>query len=353
MKNRVLSIIVVLMLAAALALPGANTASAATATMTVVSDTSAMVIDTTGDGTPGTNAVAAWEPHGEEPSYWDAHIDHTFPAEADWIWSTYRTVQTISGCVVTFRKTFYIPGAPAGGTLYITADNGYEVRLNDQLVGKAQVSGTWKNPGALLDQTQVTTDGWQDVENYNVGLLLQAGPNTLDIYAPNERMQDDLDGQYNGDSWTNPAGLIFELNITYEAAGFTHTWGYWKTHSSQGPAPYDDTWAVLGETTPFFLSGTSYYGVLQENVAGGNAYYQLAHQYVAAKLSVLDGAWMRADVQAAFNQATALLALYTPSQIATFKKGDAGQKAIFSQFNQLASILDQYNNGLMGTDHAG
>jgi uncharacterized repeat protein (TIGR01451 family) len=137
--------------------------------------------------------------------------------------------------------------------------------------------------------------------------------------------------------------------------GFTLTWGYWKTHSSHGPAPYNDTWALLlpsGADTPFFLSGQTYYEVLWTSVAGGNAYYQLAHQYIGAQLNVLNGAWMRADVQAAFDTATGLLNTYTPATILSFKKGTTAQKAIFAQFNSLASILDAYNNGLMGTPHA-
>ena len=37
--------------------------------------------------------------------------------------------------------------------------------------------------------------------------------------------------------------------------GCTLTQGYWKTHSEYGPAPYDDTWALLpaGADSPFFL----------------------------------------------------------------------------------------------------
>jgi uncharacterized repeat protein (TIGR01451 family) len=137
--------------------------------------------------------------------------------------------------------------------------------------------------------------------------------------------------------------------------GFTLTWGYWKTHSSYGPAPYNDTWALLGVDgvdTDFFISNQTYYEVLWTSVAGGNAYYKLAHQYIGAELNVLNGAWMRADVQAAFDEATGLLNDYTPAEVMSFKKGTTAQKAIFAQFNSLAGILDAYNNGLMGTPHA-
>ena len=61
---------------------------------------------------------------------------------------------------------------------------------------------------------------------------------------------------------------------------------------------------------------------------------------------------MRADVQAAFDEATSLLNTYTPEIIMGYKKGNPTQKLIFARFNYLASILDNYNNGLMGTPHA-
>jgi len=357
MKNRVLSIIVVLMLAAALVLPGASTASAATMGLTVVSDTSAIVMSTTGSGTAGQNAVPAWEPwEGTDQSYWDKNLSHTFPAEADWIWDSYRTYNVVTGDIVTFQKTFNVPGTPMGGTLYITTDNGYVAFLNGNLAGTAQLTTGWDI--THLTQGYVDTNNWQSVEEWTINpLWLVPGNNVLTVVAVNEYMNtDDLDSNGNpqplGNEHDNPAGLIFQLDVSYDAAGGTHTWGYWKTHSSHGPAPYDATWAILGENTTFFLSGASYYGVLGVNPAGGSSYYQLAHQYVAAKLDVLDGAWMRGDVQAAFNEATALLGSYTPAQIASYKKGTAAQKAIFNQFNQLAGILDAYNNGDMGTPHA-
>jgi hypothetical protein len=94
---------------------------------------------------------------------------------------------------------------------------------------------------------------------------------------------------------------------------------------------------------------------MNTSVAGGNAYYQLAHQYIAAKLNGLNGAWMRADVLVAFNRATVLLSglTITPVQFLAYKKGTPEQKATFAEFSQLAGILDAYNNGNMGTPHAG
>jgi len=134
------------------------------------------------------------------------------------------------------------------------------------------------------------------------------------------------------------------VNVPYEG-GCSLTPGYWKTHSSNGPAPYDDTWALLGENTPFFLSGKSYYQALW-TAPQGNAYWILAHAYIAAKLNFLNGADPSA-AQAAFDQATALLVTYTPAQIGALR----GSTAPRPTFISLAATLDNYNNGLIGPGH--
>jgi hypothetical protein len=128
-------------------------------------------------------------------------------------------------------------------------------------------------------------------------------------------------------------------------AGCTLTPGYWKTHSTYGPAPYDDTWALVGEDTAFFLSGKSYYQALWTS-PGGNAYYILAHAYIAAKLNFLNGSDPSA-AQAAFNSATALFNTYTPAQIGALR----GSSTLRQQFVALATTLDNYNNGLIGPGH--
>jgi hypothetical protein len=139
-----------------------------------------------------------------------------------------------------------------------------------------------------------------------------------------------------------------EVIATVPYLGCTLTQGYWKTHSKYGPAPKtDDTWDILpsGADTTFFLSGATYYDVLKTPPAG-NAYYQLAHQYITAKLNMLNGA-SPADVQATFNSATTLLTAKTPAQIAALKGSDSLRK----QFITLAGILGSYNEGLKGPGH--
>ena len=126
------------------------------------------------------------------------------------------------------------------------------------------------------------------------------------------------------------------------AGGCTLTQGYWKTHSSHGPAPYDDTWGGMEDET-FFSSGKTYYQVLWTPPAG-NVYYNLAHQYIAAKLNHMNGADFSA-AQAAFDAATGLFNTKTPAQAATLKG------SVKTVWTNLATVLDNYNNGLIGPGH--
>jgi hypothetical protein len=167
-------------------------------------------------------------------------------------------------------------------------------------------------------------------------VVLECGENTHTNIA--DFITNDT-GATGTDDWTVNATVACEQ-------GCTLTPGYWKTHSINGPAPYDDTWAQIGEDTTFFLSGTSYYNVLW-TAPGGNAYYILAHAYIAAELNMLNGASVPADVQDAFDDATALFGAYTPEQIGALK----GNKAPRPEFISLAGILDGYNNGLSGPGH--
>lgn len=129
------------------------------------------------------------------------------------------------------------------------------------------------------------------------------------------------------------------------ATGCTLTQGYWGTHSSKGPAKYDATWASL-ENAPFYQSGTTYYGVLQL-ATKGNAYYMLAHQFIAAKLNILKGA----AAPAGFNMGAVetFFQTYTPAQIGAMKGG----APVRAQAIAWAATLDAYNNGLLNVSHCG
>lgn len=140
------------------------------------------------------------------------------------------------------------------------------------------------------------------------------------------------------------------VKVTVPVAGCTLTQGYWKTHSKQGPAPYDDTWAKLAsaenpvsleEKTQFFQSGQTWLQVFN-TPPRGNQYYNLAQQYMAAKLNVLNGASTPTEVSEAI---TAAEAIFSRATVTTLNKADVDSA------KRLATLLDNYNNGLTGPGH--
>ncbi|NPV08135.1 MAG: hypothetical protein HPY83_09255 [Anaerolineae bacterium] len=169
----------------------------------------------------------------------------------------------------------------------------------------------------------------------------------------------DVCGQYEftncADFVTNDTGTTGQachtVTVDVPCEGCTLTPGYWKTHSEFGPAPYDDTWAMLpnGASTPFFLSGQTYHQVLWTPPQGGNAYYILAHAYIAAELNLLNGSSSTPEVDAALAQAETWFSTYTPAQVAALK-GKAGND-LRAQMIAKAYLLDQYNNGYIGPGH--
>ena len=75
----------------------------------------------------------------------------------------------------------------------------------------------------------------------------------------------------------------------------------------------------------------------------GNAYYILAHQYIAAVLNGASGAGAPANVQAAINGAAAYFGANGPSP--------APSGALRTQLINWSDLLDDYNNGLVGPGH--
>lgn len=134
-----------------------------------------------------------------------------------------------------------------------------------------------------------------------------------------------------------------KVNVPCEG-GCTLTPGYWKTHSKYGPAPYDNAWALVlpyGENTMFFNSGKTWYQVLTTVPKKGDAYYILAHAYIAAKLNEL-------------NNADTFVIASTLRNVEDWFKGLAGTNVPANRrttFISTASILDQYNNGYVGPGH--
>lgn len=142
-------------------------------------------------------------------------------------------------------------------------------------------------------------------------------------------------------------GQLFLFTNTEEVrtGGCTLTQGYWKTHSSYGPAPADNAgWAVVGgPDAAFFTSGYTWYQIFWQPPTGGNAYLQLAHHYMAAKLNILNGASSTTAVNTAITFAEAFFPGKTPSTVLTAAQVTAARAA--------AGVLGSYNEGIVGPGH--
>ncbi len=138
----------------------------------------------------------------------------------------------------------------------------------------------------------------------------------------------------------NDYGVV--ITFTNAPAACTLTLGYWKTH------PED--WDAAGDNKPFlttelfYNSGVSYLTIMNTPPSGGNAYLQLAHQYIAAVLNTGGGASGVAAVDAAIAGAAAYFAA-APAGI----PNPTG--ALRTQLQAWATTLDNFNNGITGPGH--
>ncbi len=138
-------------------------------------------------------------------------------------------------------------------------------------------------------------------------------------------------------------GLIVALCICAAPAAAwekydPHTQGYWKNHPEDWPVPPDYTKGLVKYEDNFFYSGQDWLTLLNTPPKGGNAYYTLAHQYIAAVLNMYNGNWAPYDI---IDEAEGLFADYKPEEIGKLKGNDPLRK----QFISLAEYLDDYNNG--------
>ena len=215
---------------------------------------------------------------------------------------------------------------------------------------------TFGDPTTLVDnQVNVTDDRYGPLGTVRAGEAPKAFPYTLEVgpyacqaqvmyhaFTNTATLTTNTTGTVSSSSWT------VTVRVPACPTGCTLTQGYWKTHTEYGPAKHRDaTWDLIlpsGEDSTFFQSGKNYYEVLWTPPSGGNPYYQLAHQYIAAKLNVLKGAYAPPEVQAAIAWAeNQFFNLYPPS----YNFG----KSLTNQARSYAGILGQYNEGRIGPGH--
>lgn len=153
------------------------------------------------------------------------------------------------------------------------------------------------------------------------------------------------------------------VNVNCEV-GCTLTQGYWKTHndSFKGGAPTDNNWeniTTLAELTGFFTNALPSYPLIGPNIPPftwfsvfwtapkGNAYYNLAHQYMAAKLNILNGASETPAVTSAISAVEDFFDFYTPASFVLLGK----KNPLRAQVIGWAGTLGSYNEGAVGPGH--
>lgn len=136
-----------------------------------------------------------------------------------------------------------------------------------------------------------------------------------------------------GSSATGKVGLETGASIAFYNAlsteGCTYTQGGYKNTLSRWPAGYDPS-------DPFFSSGKTWLEMFKTAPKGGDIYVKLAHQYMAAKMNVANGATANTSVAAAISGAEAYFggASYSKSQLLAWH-----------------NLLDSFNNGNQGPAH--
>jgi len=157
---------------------------------------------------------------------------------------------------------------------------------------------------------------------------------------------DAVDSDVMADGWTDCFyfdGAAGEINLTIDAGiympqtggGCTYTMGYWKNHPNDWPV---DT-LMLGSVQ---YSQMELLQIFRRPVKG-NGLVSLAHQLIAAKLNVENGA-DPTDVQGYIDDADAMIGSLVVPPI-------GGGYLAPSSTGYLTHMLDQYNMGYIGPGH--
>jgi hypothetical protein len=134
---------------------------------------------------------------------------------------------------------------------------------------------------------------------------------------------------------TRTAEAVVHLTAPPCPVGCVLTQGFWKTHPEAWPADYPPS-------ATFFSSRKTWMQVLQ-TAPRGDAYYILAHQYIAAVLNVANGATPPAKVSTVIKEAKAWFETHCPGVSALSQEGQT--------LIHWAEVLAAFNEGMMGVPH--
>jgi hypothetical protein len=147
------------------------------------------------------------------------------------------------------------------------------------------------------------------------------------------------------------SGTIDNIVFNYMSGvyGCTYTQGYWKNHATGKKA--DPTWGNLANSI-FYGSGLKYLELMNTAPKGGNAYVQLAHQYIAAKLNVAKKTSTTSEVETALSAALKYFSAVTSGGGAYLNTINSPYTtATKNQLTDWANTLAAYNEGKIGPGH--
>lgn len=296
-------------------------------------------------------------------SVWDIGTNRYFQnisPTADWIWETekaedpkdynsdsplYDPTAYTNGRVVVFEKKFNINGTPKDSVLHIAADNAWEISVNGTYIARSSTifNNDWKTSD--LHENSVSTYNWQQVNDVLIpASTLKQGENVITIVAGNEYFAND-DGNnptpaYNVNPYYeyNPGALIFKFDVEFDpivSSGCTFTQGYWKNHES--------SWLTNSLNLGNIVYNQSQLLKIFNTAPKGDDLFILAHQLIAAKLNILAGA----------NPASVSVVISNADNIINNVNLNLGtqKNRKINTANNLAGILDQFNNGVIGPGH--
>ena len=282
----------------------------------------------------------------------NSHLPATVSSITDQLSS--GSVATVSGCPVPFDlgpgesvNCSYeaLPAGITSGTNNVTV-----VTSTPNVLGNtASKAYTFGSPTTEVDKSISVTDNcvagsltvWASQAPYTKSYACAIGPYSC---GTDETYTNTVSFVTSNTAQTGSAECSVSVTVPECGTGCTLTQGYWKTHSIKGPAKKaDPAWDLVGgPNATFYSSGKTWYQVFWTPPAG-NAYYNLAHQFMAARLNVLSGASTTAEVDASLAYAQTFFSTYTPSSKLSSTVRNLALKN--------AGTLDNYNNGAIGPGH--
>jgi hypothetical protein len=242
------------------------------------------------------------------------------------------------------KQTLYITAGPSG------APNGFTVRWMDQSTylgnGSQFAVAVGDKANFYGEPTLNTFDGQYTTFALapNQTIRVEIGDLTDETGVSGTRGELEQGVRYYFAAFANDADgnadsdlSVVVSDATTDNTNCTYTQGYWKNHPN--------AWPVNG-----LLLGTVFYTKAQlisilEQEVNGNGLVSLAHQLIAAKLNIAQGADPTAAA-AAIAAADALIGGLVVPPVGTDELDPADTDA-------LTQTLDDYNNGITGPGHCG